>query len=93
VSDDPDADIVEIIVRKGCDLPLLFGQRVAFIAGALCVEKLPPALSRIVNGIRTTRNEAIEPQIERYLRPFVGSDCPTRSRPLGGLPNTFRKAC
>jgi hypothetical protein len=59
VSDDPDADIVEIIVCKGCDVPLLFGQRVAFIAGALCVEKLPPALSRIVNGIRITRNAGL----------------------------------
>ena len=60
VSDDADADVVEVIVRKGCHVPLLFGQRVAFIAAALGVEKLLAARCRIIDGVPIARNKVIE---------------------------------
>jgi hypothetical protein len=44
VPDDADADVMKVIVRKRCNVPLLFRQRVAFIAATLGVEKLPAAL-------------------------------------------------
>ena len=85
VSDDADADVVKVIVREGCDVPLLFRQRVAFIAATLGVEKLPAALRRIVDGIPIACNEVIKGRIERNLRPFVGRDGPHQvGAPLGG---------
>jgi hypothetical protein len=62
--EDADADVVKVIVRKGCDVPLLFTQRMAFIAPAFRVEKLPAAFCRIIDGILLARNEVIERRIE-----------------------------
>jgi hypothetical protein len=53
---DADADVMKVIVRKRCNVPLLFRQRVAFIAATLGVEKLPAALRRIVDGVPIPRN-------------------------------------
>ena len=43
VPDDADTDIVVDIVRKVRGIPLVFGQRVAFVASAPCVEDNPSA--------------------------------------------------
>ena len=67
VPEDADADVVKVIVRKGCCIPLLFRQRVAFIAPAFRVEYLPAAFCRIIDGILIVRNEVIERRIERAL--------------------------
>jgi hypothetical protein len=74
VSDDADADIVKVIVRKGCDVSLLFRERVTFIATALGIEELPAAPCGIVDGLLFARDKVVERRIERNLRPFVGSD-------------------
>src|ERR1700724_2083408 len=91
VPEDADADVVKVIVRKGCYIPLLFRQRVAFIAPAFRVEYLPAAFCRIVDGILIARNEVIERRIERYQRPFVGGDCVHQIGAIG-RPKTCRKA-
>ena len=39
VSDDADADIVKVVVSKGCDIPFLFAERVAFIATGLVLNR------------------------------------------------------
>jgi hypothetical protein len=71
--------------------PLLFGQRVAFIAAAMRVEKLAAALCRIINGILLARNEVIERRIEQYLRPFVGCDCAHQIGAIGRAPEDLLK--
>jgi CheY-like chemotaxis protein len=75
LSDNADADVVKVIVGKGRDVPLLFRERVAFVAAGLGVEQLPAALCRFVDGISIAPNEVVERRIERNLRPFVGCDC------------------
>ena len=58
--DDANAVVVKIIVVEGCDVTLLFRQRVAFVAARFCVEQLLAALHHIVDGGWITGDEMIQ---------------------------------
>ncbi len=72
VPDDPNADVVKVVVAEVGDVPLGLGQRMAFVAAAMGVEKLPAAFGRIVNGVLVTSDEMIERRIKRNLSTLIG---------------------
>ena len=66
--DDPDTDVVKIIVGKDRDIPLIVSQSVTQITAGLAVERFPAALRRIADRILVARDEMIEWRIERNER-------------------------
>jgi hypothetical protein len=64
VSDDADADVMKVIVRKERGVPLVFRQRMAFVAAGTGVEELPAALGRIIDSVFVAGDEAIKRRIE-----------------------------
>src|SRR5260370_15830227 len=74
VSDDANPDVVKVVVRKVRDVPLVYRQRMAFIAAATGVKELPAALGAGINGVLVAGDEVIERRIKRQLRSLVGRD-------------------
>src|SRR5947208_3683656 len=74
MSDDPDADVMKVVIDKVGDIPRGFCQRMTFVAARLVVEELPAALGRVVNRVLLSSNEVIERTIKRQLGSFVGRD-------------------
>ena len=71
VPEDPDANVVKIIIHKESYIPLIVRQSMAEIATGLGIEQFPTAFRRVADGVCVSGDEMIEGRIERNQRPFV----------------------
>src|SRR6266567_7281108 len=74
MSDDANPDVVKVVVRKVRDVPLVYRQRMAFIAAATGVKELPAALCGVIDGARVAGDEVVEGRIKRRSSDLVGCD-------------------
>jgi hypothetical protein len=74
VSDDADVNAVKVIVGKVGNVPLIFRQRIAFIAAATGVKEFPAVLGRIINGVCVAGDGVLERSIKLKLCAIVVRD-------------------
>ena len=72
--DDPDTDVVKIIVGKDRYIPLIVSQSTTQVTAGLAVERFPAALRRIADGILISCDEMIEWSIERNERALASGN-------------------
>ena len=84
--DDPDTDVVKIIVGKDRYIPLIVSQSVTQVTAGLAVERFPAALRRIADGILISCDEMIEwsineTSVRSQVAIAVSMSCSFTSRP------------
>ena len=72
--DDPDTDVVKIIIGKDRYIPPIVSQSVTQVTAGLAVEQFPAALRCVADGILISRDEMIEWSIERNERALVSGN-------------------
>src|SRR4029077_8679146 len=64
VSENPDPNVVKIVIGEDRDISLIIRQRVTKIAAGLGVEQFPTAFGRVTDGIGVSSDEVVERRIE-----------------------------
>jgi hypothetical protein len=65
---------VKILIHKIGRIMLFFREGMTFVAASLGVEKVPPSVRGVGEGILVTSDEMIEGRIEGNLGALVGCD-------------------
>src|SRR5262249_46584503 len=83
---------MKVVVREVGHVPLVFRQRVTFVAAGTGVEQLPAAHGGVIDGVPFAGDEVIEGRIERHLWPLVRGDGTHEVGAVGRWPKTPWKA-